>query len=115
MSGFTFCQQCGLPSSYAYTSADIALAPLNPVTGVIFCMGHSEPKHDGKLGSGECQAKVEINDIDFINMICLCGGYGDDEASTMYLDAKQALSLLTWLQQNKAMLERLAEEKGSEV
>jgi hypothetical protein len=74
----------------------------------------SEQKHDGHLDdSNWTHAKAEYamiyTDVE-INGVYIHGGYGDMESSAISLDAKQALSLLTWLEQEKPRLEQLAKE-----
>jgi hypothetical protein len=68
----------------------------------------SEQKHDGKLdgrppGSG---SHIECRLADGVIMVAedLVGRV----ACQVYLDAKQALSLLAWLEQERATLEQLA-------
>lgn len=47
---------------------------------------------------------------DFIPLVRLHGGHGYIEERDLLLDAKQALSLLKWLAQNRETLEQLAKE-----
>jgi len=75
-------------------------------------------KHDGNLDDRDSHhsyhAGVELQEdygaCDGSKVVYIHGGHGDCESSSMYLDLKQALSLLSWLQQEKSMLARLIQE-----
>jgi hypothetical protein len=68
----------------------------------------SEP-HDGRLDTGVMPTWVEY----FDTYIYIQGGHGDMESSSIKLDAKQALLLLTWLEQERETLEQLAKEQDA--
>jgi hypothetical protein len=77
--------------------------------------GEQAIKHDGYLDSEHTThqgTKVSLTqNLIFPNMILIEGGYGDMESSCVSLDAKQALSLLAWLEQERTTLEQLATHK----
>jgi hypothetical protein len=72
-------------------------------------------KHDGSLDEYHkwVRASVEhtytYSDIEK-RVVSITGGFGDMENQGIYLDAKQALSLLAWLEQEKSKLEQFAKE-----
>lgn len=73
------------------------------------------PHHDGWLDDGSASwmaTKVEYDLSYKVHHLSIHGGYGDMESRDITLDPKQALSLLAWLQQEKATLERLAKERA---
>lgn len=71
----------------------------------------SEAKHDGDLGHnamvsyGDCRYSTQDGEIFFNEEVLI-----SDKTRHVYLTAGEALSLLTWLQQEKTKLEQLAEE-----
>jgi hypothetical protein len=76
-------------------------------------------KHDGNLDDRSLLEATHalvgaIYDINQTGMVTakiyMHGGYGghDNVSRSIYLDPAQALSLLAWLQQEEAMLKRLA-------
>ena len=87
---------------------------VTPFSPSIYSM--TQPKHDGKLDTYKSymHAEVEYHKADWTEVaaIHIGGGYGDDESNNIYLEAKQALSLLAWLRQEETALEELA--KGQE-
>ena len=111
----------------AFTSDHTTLAPVT--------LGHTpsilklcncppeQPKHDGKLDDlselDDVHAVVELLPPEMSIIIPgwdkpflhVRGGYGDIENCDIYLDLKQALSLLVWLEQNREKLELWAKEQ----
>jgi hypothetical protein len=75
-------------------------------------------KHNGNLddhdGRDGWHAAVELEDDHSASgwgkTVYIYGGYSQCESSSITLDPKQALSLLSWLQQEKPVLERLIQE-----
>jgi hypothetical protein len=63
-----------------------------------------QPKHDGKLGKHEVELWQEFVVIEEAD------GWLHDESEYVQLTAEQALSLLAWLEENKPVIEKLAEE-----
>lgn len=118
-----YCAQCGgvtLIDYYRTPKAELMEAPQGSLPPLVFllCPGHPTEKHDGKLDAydAEKHATIELK-LDHENWspvlgsaIQIDGGYGDIESSLIYLDAKQALSLLAWLQQEECTLKQLAKE-----
>lgn len=77
----------------------------------------SETKHDGKLDSYAIGRHAYIDYLSeyyepYEERIYFHGGHGDIEQSSLLLDAKQALSLLAWLTQEREKLEQMAKEQG---
>lgn len=69
-----------------------------------------DPWHPDNPGDKD-MAEVEMYEDMDGKFVLVEGGYGSFENRTIYLDAKQALSLLSWLEQEKATLEQLAIEQ----
>lgn len=85
------------------------------------CHGHPPPEqtHDGNLDERdqhtEYHASVEINEdwdqVDHTPLVAIRGGRGDCEHSLVLLDPHQSLSLLSWLFQQKNILEDFVKEQ----
>lgn len=119
------CAQCGgvtLIDYYRTPKAELmeARQGLLPPLVFLLCPGHPAEKHDGQLDSYDrteypqasfhAFAKMEQNENG--SHLYIYGGYGDGDACDISLDAKQALSLLAWLQQEESALKQLAQEGG---
>lgn len=73
-------------------------------------------KHNGNLddhdGRDGWHAAVELEDDHSVSgwgkTVYIYGGYSECESSSITLDPRQSLSLLSWLQQEKTTLEQLA-------
>lgn len=85
--------------------------PIAPVPPIRLCLGHPEPapKHDGKL-DGDGDAKVQYGAAYPGERGIYVVDTTDDDS--VYLSPAQALSLLAWLKQEEAELQRLA--KGND-
>jgi hypothetical protein len=68
------------------------------------------PYHDGKLDTGV--AVVEYGEVYQSRKKTIQGIHICDEDECVYLDPKQALSLLAWLRQQENELEQMAKEVG---
>lgn len=88
--------------------------PLADVPPIRLCPGHPEPvqKHDGRLDK-DGDTKVQYGaaypgerGIYVLDMID-----DDPKHHSVYLGPAQALSLLTWLEQERGELQRLAKEQ----
>jgi len=94
-----------------------SIAQYNPGIMKLCTCPIEHPKHDGNLDTYKSymHADAEYHQADWTQeaAIHIHGGYGDDESMSIYLDAQQALSLLTWLRQEETALEELAKEQES--
>jgi hypothetical protein len=107
------CEICGgVKSFYEEVKPDDVSQKISTIIGPKkLCYGHPKgaPKHDGKLGDdstvrlGTTRGQaITLSGYDELNFQARIG-----------LDAKQAISLLSWLEQNKPELIALAEQEQS--
>jgi hypothetical protein len=75
---------------------------------------HPIVEHDGKLDAGDelNEAMIEFNAEVSDAPIFISGGYGHYELDTVFLDIKQALSLLEWLRQRELMFKQKVQDEG---
>jgi hypothetical protein len=80
------------------------------VPGMRLCPGHPEPapKHDGKLDEDGSATVWYDNIYSHVRGVLI----DDSRGVCAYLEPKQSLSLLAWLEQERGELQRLAEEAG---
>ena len=114
------CEICGGIQSMVYLVEALPKATIPVAANFPFkvCMGHPKgaPKHDGKLDDYSHSQKWRHATVSRAegyggNCIYLEGGYGDIESGGIILDAKQAISLLSWLLEKKPELTALAEQE----
>ena len=82
-----------------------------------------KPPHDGMLNSNDHCNSVQVEHSTCYSVPAACelatvsirGGYNDNWANVVHLDAAQALSLLAWLYQEQETLEVLAKGQSIEV
>jgi hypothetical protein len=105
----TYCEQCHGVTGITYSTGvgyqeSKEVLPVGPLK---FCCGHGPapaPKHDGWLDKDRC---YEVRHSTFMeeHRIDIASGCFDDHIG---LTPQAALSLLSWLQQERGTLERLA-------
>lgn len=102
-----YCRQCNGVTRIASPISE----PMPATQGVfLLCPGHPVPKHNGELDEDVFVSidKSPANGKPFVDIY-----RSSSDETLISLTGKQAMSLLEWLQQNKAMLESIQEEAKS--
>jgi hypothetical protein len=69
-------------------------------------------QHDGNLDTYSEGGHATIEYVSYVSAhpILISGGHGNYDIEAVFLDVKQALSLLEWLRQQEPMLKQKAQE-----
>src|SRR5437763_2825391 len=120
------CEQCGGQKTVYYRIEPVygnnytpAVHALTPSTMKLCLCPIPRAKHDGKLkpmGDEVYTAMVQyFDDNPASALLALGGGYSVDrlDDGTVYIDPKQALSLLDWLTQERTILEGMVSDENT--
>lgn len=111
------CKQCGGHTGNIFTRQLPAMDatgtpyPVGVVPSIKLCYGHPVQKHDGNLDRDD-RMTVQFAHEKYVEVRDSESERGFPYGDSLLFDPAQALSLLAWLKQEEATLERLAKEQA---